>query len=311
MCQKSDRIRVSIIIPHYNSCELAIKLLESIPVREEIQVILVDDNSTENTDVLKEHAQRRGVDFYQSHSTDHSAGHCRNIGLDHAVGEWLLFADADDYFIEGFYEIIRTYFDQNYDLVYFLPTSQNLKDGTVSNRHVSYGNLIHNYMVEPNKKHEILLRYENVVPWSKMIKGSVVRENEIRFDETRVANDVMFSVQCANCAKEIATSDKTIYCVTKGNTSLTASVNREDVRTRIKVEVKKYKFLKRHVDHESWEILDLRINRYGGFFKKYKVDTRDKLLIYGYMIINGVRLCQINIYNFFPKLIKKIQRKSS
>ena len=305
--------KLSIVIPHYNSCELAMKLIQSIPQREEVQVILVDDNSTDNTDLLEECAKQRGVEFYQSDSQVHSAGHCRNMGMDHALGEWLLFADADDFFEEDYYEIIEPYFDQEYDIVYFTPVSKNVKDGSLSNRHISLENLVCNYMKEPGKKSETLLRYEFVVPWSKLIRGDLVRQNGIRFDETRVANDVMFSMKCAVSAEKIAASDKVIYCITKGDTTLTTSVKKEDVWTRLKVAVRRYKYLKKYVDRESWKLLDLRIDRYDRFFKRYKMNVADRILVWCYMLANGVRPCisrQTNVCDIVPKLIRKISKRS-
>lgn len=40
-------VKYSIIIPHYNNPELLMRCLKSIPVSEDIQVIVVDDNSAD------------------------------------------------------------------------------------------------------------------------------------------------------------------------------------------------------------------------------------------------------------------------
>ncbi len=304
--------KLSIIIPHYNSRELVRKLIDSIPIRKEIQVILVDDNSTENIDDLREYAKCRQIEFYQNDSSEHSAGRCRNIGLKHAVGEWLLFADADDYFLPGFYDSLVPYFELEYDIIYFPLTSIRLTDGQRSNRHFKNNKLIHNYSILPTKENEVKLRYKQVEPWSKLIRASLVKENAIFFEQTRVANDVIFSMKCAACAKKITTGDKTIYCVTASDKSLTTSVKREDVMTRIKMTVKKYKYLRGKVDKETWKILDLRGDKYIKLFKEYGIDKRDILWVWGYMIVNGVRPCvsrNITIFNFIPTLIKKIFRR--
>ena len=47
-----DQYRLSIIIPHYNIPDLLEKLMSSIPKRDDIQIIVVDDHSDQNVDQL-------------------------------------------------------------------------------------------------------------------------------------------------------------------------------------------------------------------------------------------------------------------
>jgi len=47
------------------------------------------------------------------------AGYARNIGLDQAKGKWLLFADADDFYVENMPDIIYSYADSEADVIFF------------------------------------------------------------------------------------------------------------------------------------------------------------------------------------------------
>lgn len=305
--------RLTIIIPHYNSFDLLQKLIDSIPVKEEIQVILVDDNSTEQAEEVKKYAENHGIEFYQNDRKEHSAGRCRNIGLKHAVGEWILFADADDFFTDGFYDIITPYFEKEYDMVYFAPTSIKLSDGTKADRHISAYNLIHSFCASPTKENEVQLRYQWGMPISRIIRGSMILDNHILFDETRVANDVMFSMQCAVCSKRIMASEEIIYCITKQSGTLNMLVNREDVRTRLKVAISKYQYLKKHVDKDTWRLLDLRGDRYIKIITKYRKDARDIIWAWCYMLSKGVRPCisrKVTIQNIVPKIVGKVFKKN-
>ncbi|MBQ5445892.1 MAG: glycosyltransferase family 2 protein, partial [Lachnospiraceae bacterium] len=87
----------SIIIPHYDIPDLLMRCLKSIPVSKEIQVIVVDDNSPEADTYLEKYPElsRPYLEFIRT-TKGGGAGYARNIGLEHAKGEWLLFADADD-----------------------------------------------------------------------------------------------------------------------------------------------------------------------------------------------------------------------
>ena len=93
--EKTKKI-YSFIIPHHNCPNLLYRLLDTIPQREDIEIIVVDDNSDADKVPL---INRNDVQlFLIPASESKGAGHARNIGLDHAKGKWLLFADSDDYY---------------------------------------------------------------------------------------------------------------------------------------------------------------------------------------------------------------------
>ena len=110
----------SIIIPHYNIPDLLMRCLESIPVSEDIQVIVVDDNSSDADTYLERYPElsRPYLEFIRT-TKGGGAGYARNVGLDHAKGKWLLFADADDLYVDDMYEIIRPYADSKADIIFF------------------------------------------------------------------------------------------------------------------------------------------------------------------------------------------------
>ena len=88
----------SLIIPQRNALTTLPRLFNSVPEREDVEIILVD-NSPEP--ITKEQV---GIDRnYQLlwSSPTRFAGGARNEGIDHAKGEWLIFSDADDYFALG------------------------------------------------------------------------------------------------------------------------------------------------------------------------------------------------------------------
>ena len=111
----------SIIIPHYNIPELLVRCLKSIPVREDIQVIVVDDCSP-NADTYKERFleifSRPNLEWYST-PIGGSAGRARNIGLEHANGKWLIFLDSDDMLVDGVETILRNVQSRTEDIIYY------------------------------------------------------------------------------------------------------------------------------------------------------------------------------------------------
>ena len=89
----------TIIIPHRDCPDLLQRCLDSIPERENVQVIVVDDNSDPSI-VDFDRFPGKGRDNVKIVFTKEGkgAGYARNVGLEYATGEWIVFSDADDYF---------------------------------------------------------------------------------------------------------------------------------------------------------------------------------------------------------------------
>ena len=83
---------------------MLLRCLGSIPIREDVQVIVADDNSdiTEVDDVnlfsLPEKYPHVEFIWGKNENGRKGAGYARNLGLEKAKGKWLVFADADDFF---------------------------------------------------------------------------------------------------------------------------------------------------------------------------------------------------------------------
>ena len=91
---------VSVIIPVYNVSEYLPTCLDSIlsQTLENIEVICVDDGSTDNSlAILQKYTERdsRLTVFQQKNK---GGGAARNLGLNYALGKYVSFLDADDFF---------------------------------------------------------------------------------------------------------------------------------------------------------------------------------------------------------------------
>lgn len=109
ICEKEKLL--SIIIPHYNSPKLLRRLLNSIPMLDCLECIVIDDHSSKELNELREcqkEFEKKGIIFLKNESNVRSAGAARNIGLDYAKGKWLAFMDADDYIIGDFERVLES-----------------------------------------------------------------------------------------------------------------------------------------------------------------------------------------------------------
>ena len=210
----------SIIIPHYDIPDLLMRCLKSIPVSEDIQVIVVDDHSPDADTYLERYPElsRPYLEFIRAPKNG-GAGYARNIGLNHAKGKWQMFADADDFFVENMSDIIYSYVDSEADVIYFKIKSilsEDINIATIRDAHVNKN--IDQYLLDGD---EWPVRAQMFGPWAKMIKRNLMVKYNIRFDEVMYADDAYCSLQIGYYARTIQVVNRVLYVVTYRSNSQT------------------------------------------------------------------------------------------
>lgn len=230
-------IKYSIIIPHKNIPECLERCLKSIPEDPSIQVVVVDDNSdADKIDKIKKLCNRTNVELVLT-KEGKGAGYARNKGLERAKGKWLLFSDADDYFEEGLLQKIEKYYDSGYDLIIF-------KFKTVDSETLEeLPSRVFGFEKAMRRKDYDYLRFGFGVPWSKMIRKSVVDEHNIRYEETRTSNDVWFAGHVGYYAREVVTDENIIYISALRKGSLVNVENISSLEVRIGVGIRYNEFM--------------------------------------------------------------------
>ncbi|WP_394153252.1 glycosyltransferase family 2 protein [Vibrio maritimus] len=250
-------MELTIIIPHYNDTKRLKRLLSTIPDSASIQVLVIDDMS----DSFAIEDCSSNVELLVNDSGEKGAGVCRNLGIQRALGKWLLFADSDDYFTHDAFEIIKRYLNSESDIVYFSPISE-IEDQpeAICQRHIHYSNLVSNFC----DHEDIAIRYQFEVPWSKMIKSSLVKKNEIKFDHSMVSNDTFFSLMSGHFANQISATRDPIYCVVERSGSLTKVESKERSLIRLGVVLKTNDYL------DSWGHKEYQVSYLRLFYRYHK-----------------------------------------
>ena len=113
---------VSFIIPVYNSATTIRRCLDSIyalPIKElDFEAIVIDDCSTDNTVELLRNYQKNheNLDLY-CQPQNHRQGAARNIGVDKAKGDFVVFVDSDDEADAGLLKAVKMAEDKCLDMV--------------------------------------------------------------------------------------------------------------------------------------------------------------------------------------------------
>ena len=190
--------KVSVIIPIYNAEENLSNAISSVINQsigfENIELILVDDNSKDNSKKIIENfcSKYDNIIPFYSKENHGAPGFGRNIGLKLATSEFIMFMDNDDeYEIDICKKLYETIIKEKSDIV----CCNKITVDPISNikQHIPYSNGIeHNgYVTITN---DDILLFDSVAVWNKIYRTEIIKKNNLKFLETTRADDFAFTI---------------------------------------------------------------------------------------------------------------------
>lgn len=211
---------ISVIVPLYNKGNKVCRTIESILKQdyENFEVIVVDDGSIDDSaDYVLKYKDSRVHYFYKDNGGVSSA---RNYGIKVSRGEWLIFLDADDEFVDGaFSEIVQLYHSFP-ECKCFVGQTKWLQDGKEIKR-----------KTETKTKNVFICNMPFLIVWLRkiypatrnmMIHRSLIDEYGSFDERISFYEDWEFSLRMLRCGK-IAYTNKYIGVYNQDGTGLSGS----------------------------------------------------------------------------------------
>lgn len=187
---------LSILIPAYNAGKYIGECLKSLEnfILDNIQVIVINDGSTDDTVSKVEEYCRRDPRIEIITIQNGGVSKARNVGLEHASGEYIMFLDADDYLlVNAFTDLNRVLNGSDIDFAAF--SRKIIQEGKDSwNDKFCFDvaettdkNIVDQIMYADSHFNEC---------WGKLYKKDIIKNHNIRFPEgIPIGEDMMFVME--------------------------------------------------------------------------------------------------------------------
>lgn len=231
--QEEKIIKVSIIVAVYNVAKYLKQCLDSIAGQtlREIEIICVNDGSTDHSlSILEEYAAKdERFRIFTKENEGLGAASARNLGLDHARGEYISILDSDDFFeLEMLEKAVRKADETAADIVVFGGCQYDNKN----NRFTRVASILNDAVV-PEKDvfscHDCpdkIYQLSQGMAWNKLFRKSFLDMYHLRFQRIKYTDDAYFTFAHMALAKKIAVvRDALCYYRVNTGTNQTAGIS--------------------------------------------------------------------------------------
>lgn len=195
-------MKFSVIMPAYNGMHYIDAAVASVLSQSyaDFEYIITDDGSTDGTrdylEKLSKNDARVKVIFFEKNG---GIGNARNTAIREADGEYLLFIDQDDFFVDGAFDMLAAGLGaaNGADVLCF-----------GMNRVREDGSLIQAF---PPELSGSALRWDLCTVWTYAVRRSIIVDNGIEFPVDSMNEDMIFSLRLARYTDRIERMDECLY----------------------------------------------------------------------------------------------------
>lgn len=229
---------VTVIVPVYNAERHIRETLESIAAQSlsNLEVIVVDDGSTDaSIKIVKGFVSRDDRFRLITRRPQGSAGAARNVGLEHARGDYLAFLDADDLFAPTMLQKLhyRAIVDDA-DIV--MTAFRSFRDGGKGFEPLGRRGRLHTHAFPkktpfaPAAIRDYIFTAPHTTVWNKLFKAEFIRRIGLEFEPVQRSNDAYFNMMALAQAEALSVvNEPLVYYRASNKDSLQGSQNETDL----------------------------------------------------------------------------------
>lgn len=198
--------KVSVIVPVYNSEGFLEKLILSVlsQTYENWELILVDDGSPDNSGRICDEYVKSDERIYVIHQENKGCCEARNVGIKRATGEYIMFADGDDWLEIDCIEYLINLAQKN-------GCQMAMTDIVVNSHDIIAKEDSVKVLTSEEAACFILYVKTPVGPWNKLYSTEVIKKNNISFDVPWFGEGLYFSVMNSQLSNKVVVGHRAVY----------------------------------------------------------------------------------------------------
>ena len=224
---KNKMIKFSIIIPVYNVSKYLNNCLDSLvnQTYQNYEVIIVCDKCNDNSEEIVDNYVTKYANFNKIYAENTGLSKARNIGVNKASGEYILFLDGDDFYQSNCLEILNNNLESNLDLLRF-QVQDVIDDKIIQHNETSFNSM------NGINAFDIIIKYHYVEnAWCYCYNTKFFKDNNFKFMENCFAEDYGLIPLIIAKAKKVKSIEYIGYNYVQRVNSL---MNNNDYSKRIK-----------------------------------------------------------------------------
>lgn len=196
-------IKVSVIIPVYNTEEYVEACLDSVLNQSlsDIEIVLVDDGSTDNSHIILERYERDNPDKVRLFTKENGGqATARNVAIPMCRGEYIGFVDSDDVIDSRMYETMYLKAKaKDADYVECDYANVKINRNGKTEKIADYGSRVREYSCKKDMFIDPML-----APWNKIYKRELLQNSGVLFPEGLIYEDTAFCLKAISFVEKYA-----------------------------------------------------------------------------------------------------------
>lgn len=210
---ENQKQKVSVIVPIYNVVQYLPQCIESLCMQtyENIEIILVDDGSTDGGGYICDQYAERDQRIKVIHKKNNGVSAARNDGIRESVGSYICFVDGDDYVMPDYVQyMLRLATQYNTDVA--------LSTEIFTNFDLDQSRNISEKVYTGEQATESILCYDMLVGVNNKIYRRSLLEKGIQFlEDLYIGEGFNFNTTAFQKATNVAIGNRKIYYYRKDN----------------------------------------------------------------------------------------------